>query len=119
MLIEALYAKLHRVRVTRLDRDYMGSLTIGRDLAEAAGVHAGQKVLVANLNNGQRFETYLMLSETKGEVVLNGAAALLGEVGDPVIAMFFAFFRPDELGRHRPRIVLVDDNNRVIEVKRG
>ena len=117
MLIPALYAKLHRVRVTQCDMDYVGSLGVSRDLTEAAGLSEGQKILVANVNNGNRLETYLQTVEEPGEIILNGAAARLGEKDDIVIVMAFAQFEPDELKQHAPKVVLVDENNHITEVR--
>lgn len=117
MLIEALYAKLHRVKVTECDKDYEGSLGVGRDLMEAAGFHDGQKVLIANVDNGNRFETYLQTVDTPGSVILNGAAARLGEKGDLIIVMAFALFSSDELKGHRAKVVLVDGANRITETR--
>lgn len=117
MLIPALYAKLHRVKVTQCDIDYVGSLGVGRELMEAAGLYEGQKILVADINNGNRFETYLQTVDEPGEIILNGAAARLGEKGDIIIVMAFAEFEPGELSQHTPRVVFVDHNNHITEVR--
>ena len=117
MLVEALDAKLHRVKVTRCEKDYEGSLGVGRDLMDAAGLEESRKVLIANVDNGSRLETYLQTVEEPGEIILNGAAARLGEKGDLLIVMAFALFSPEELKEHQPRVVLVDGENHITEVR--
>jgi aspartate 1-decarboxylase len=112
-----LRAKIHRARVTAKSLDYAGSITIDSNLLELADVREFEKVLVVNLSNGLRAETYAISGRRgSGDVCLNGAAARLGETGDRVIIMSFAFAEDKELdGAWRPRIVRVDDNNRPCE----
>jgi len=113
MHIKVLKGKLHRVRVTDTDMNYSGSITIDRALMDAAGIVPNEIVLVANLNNGERFETYVQEGEAgSGVIGLLGAAARLAEIGDRVIIMAFALLEEKDAAGHRPKVVLVDDNNR-------
>jgi len=115
MLIKVLRSKIHRARVTEARLDYEGSLTVDADLLDAAGMVPGEAILVANISNGTRHETYLIAGERgSGTVCLNGAAARLGAPGDLVIILAFAYLRPEELAEHRPRKILVDEHNRYI-----
>ena len=113
MLIKVLRAKIHRAVVTEADPDYVGSIRIDRELMDTVGLLTGEFVLVANLANGTRHETYVIPGEPgSGEVRVNGAAARLVQVGDRVIIMSHAYVSPDEAGQVQPRTVLVDDDNR-------
>jgi aspartate 1-decarboxylase len=115
MLIKVLRSKIHRARVTEAHLEYEGSITIDEDLIEAAGLVTGEAVLVANCNNGTRHETYVIVGERgSGTVCLNGAAARMGEVGDVVIILGFAYLTPDELEGHRPQKIVVDERNRYV-----
>lgn len=109
---EMLKSKIHRARITRVDLDYEGSLTCDPLLLTAADILPGEKVLVANLRNAKRFETYAVKGQ-RGEICLNGAAARLGRVGDIVIVMAFARMNRREAQTRRPKIVLVDQRNRI------
>jgi len=114
MLIKVLRSKIHRARVTETNLQYEGSITIDEDLMDAAGLVEGSAVLVANLANGSRQETYAMKGPRgSGTICLNGASARLAAPGDLVIIMGFAYLEPDELARHKPRKVLVDEQNRI------
>lgn len=113
MMIKVLKNKIHRATVTDKNIDYSGSIRIDPELLEKAGLRAWEHVLVANLANGTRHETYVQPGTPGGgEVVLNGAAARLGEVGDLVIIMGFAYVAPDEADDLKPKVVLVDNKNR-------
>jgi aspartate 1-decarboxylase len=115
MLLKVLKSKIHRARVTDSNLQYEGSITIDENLMQAAGLAEGEVVLVANLNNGSRQETYVMKGERgSGGICLNGASARLAAVGDLVIIMAFAYLAPDELQRHKPRKVVVDEANRIV-----
>lgn len=115
MLIEILKSKLHRVEVTDAALHYEGSLGVDTALLDAAGMMAYEKVLVGNITNGQRFETYLIPAEHgSGAIVLNGAVARLGAVGDLLVVMAFAQLTPEEALTHRPRTVHATERNRVI-----
>lgn len=112
--IEMLKAKLHRACVTHADVDYEGSLGIDAALMDAAGLYVYEKVLVANISNGHRLETYV-IREPAGSrrIVLNGAAARLGSPGDRVIIMSFCLVEESEVraGRFRPRVVCLNASN--------
>ena len=111
-----LHAKIHRARVTETQLDYSGSITLDPLLMKAAGILPHEKVLVANLSNGSRAETYCIPGlEGSGEVCLNGAAARLAQVGDRVIVMAFAIVSQEEAKCLEPRIVHVDENNRPVD----
>lgn len=97
MTIELLKSKLHRIRVTEANLDYEGSLTLDPDDMEAVGIVPYEKILVANVENGSRFETYAIAGRRGSHVCcLNGAAAHLGKVGDRLIVMAFAAATPEE-----------------------
>ena len=114
-----LRAKLHRARVTRRDVDYEGSLTLDADLLDAIGAWPNEAVAVYDLANGERFETYLIAGERgSGEVCVNGAAAKLVAVDDPVILACYGSVDEADGPPPEPRIVLVDAQNRVVE-RRG
>ena len=115
MLVKVLRSKIHRARITETHLEYEGSITIDEDLIDAAGLVVGEAVLVANINNGSRHETYVMVGERGGGIIcLNGAAARLGEPGDVVIILGFAYLGPEELADHRPTKIVVDENNRYV-----
>jgi aspartate 1-decarboxylase len=109
-----LNAKIHRARVTEADLDYIGSISIDTALLGRAGIHPNEQVAVYNLSNGKRFETYA-IEGAPGEICLNGAAARLAQVGDRVIIVTFVDVDADELERHQPTVVVVDDDNRASE----
>ena len=113
MLISLLKCKLHRASVTAAQVDYPGSIGISRELIAAAGLRQWERVLVANLRDGARFETYVIPEDAPGRIVLNGAAAHLGRVGDRVIVMAFAEMTPEEAEMHQPRVVVLDEQNRI------
>ena len=113
MFVKVLKSKIHRAKVTEADLDYVGSITIDRELIDASGLRVGQSVLVADLRNGDRFETYVMEGERgRGTICINGAAAHRVEVGDLVIVMGFVYATEAEAADLKPTVVLVDDNNR-------
>jgi aspartate 1-decarboxylase len=116
MRIDVLKSKLHRARVTGSSLDYEGSLTIAKDLMERAGVVDHEKILCGNLDNGNRFETYAIPGKRgSGEIVLNGAAARLGSVGDRLTIMSFASMEAGEAASWKPRCLVLGDNNCVIK----
>jgi aspartate 1-decarboxylase len=113
MFLKMLKSKIHRATVTDKNVNYAGSIRLDPDLIDRAGLRPWESVLVANVNNGSRHETYVIAGERgSGEVVLNGAAARLGEVGDIVIVMAFAWVTPEEAATLKPQIALVDGRNR-------
>lgn len=109
--------KIHRATVTQADLNYVGSITLDPDLMDAAGIMRHEKVQIVNNNNGERFETYTIAGERgSGIVCLNGAAARLVQPGDVVIIMSYVMLSEPEIAAHEPKVVLVDDNNRIREV---
>jgi len=116
MLFTMLQAKLHRVRVTRADLHYEGSCGIDVDLLEASGLREFQHIDIYNVENGERFSTYVIQSERgSGEICLNGAAARKAVIGDHVIICAYSTYDASELSKHRPVVICVDENNRPIE----
>ena len=119
MLTTLLKAKIHRATVTFTDVDYPGSVTVDPLLLREAGLLVNEKVLIADCENGNRFETYIIPGEPgKGEIGINGAAARLTAVGNKVILLAFGQFDEHELDGHESRVVLVDDANRHTETLR-
>jgi aspartate 1-decarboxylase len=110
MTIEVLRAKIHRITITEADVDYIGSITLDRDLVDAAGLVEGEKVHVLNVNNGNRLVTYVILGERgSGQVCLNGPAALLAQVGDVVIVVAYANMTLEEARDFRPTVIFPDE----------
>lgn len=115
MQLTLLKSKIHRATVTGASLDYEGSLTVSADIAEMVGLLAYEKVLVGNLQNGERFETYVIYgAPQKGLIELNGATAHLGKIGDLLTIMSFAQLTVEEGATHRPRIAVLDRQNRII-----
>ena len=113
MMIEVLKSKLHCVRVTEANLNYMGSITIDEDLMDAAGLIAGERVYIVNNNNGERFDTYIITGPRgSGCICLNGAAARKVQVGDVVIIMSYATMDFEEAKTFKPQVVF-PENNRV------
>ncbi len=111
-----LRSKIHRATVTDANLEYEGSLTVDPVLLEAAGMLPYEQVSVSNLNNGERFETYVIPgTRGRGEMVLNGPTARKGLKGDKVIVFCYEYFNEEELKTFKPKIVLVDENNRLRE----
>ena len=116
MFIEVFKSKIHRVRVTQADLNYIGSITIDEDLLEAANILEGEKVQIVNNNNGERFETYTIRGERgSGVICLNGAAARRVQVADIVIIISYAYMTPEEAKEFRPSAVFPDENNRLVK----
>lgn len=114
MQIEVLKSKLHCVRVTEANLNYMGSITIDEELMDAAGLIAGEKVQIVDNNNGERFETYIIKGERhSGCICLNGAAARKVQVGDVVIIIAYALMDFEEAKTFKPTVVFPDENNHV------
>lgn len=112
-----LYAKIHRATVTQADLHYVGSLTIDRDLMDAAGLLPGEQVDVVDVNNGNRLSTYAIEGERgSGILCINGAAAHLINPGDLVIVIAYASMSDEEAKTFEPSIVFVDEHNRIVEV---
>jgi len=116
MLVKALKGKIHRATVTSTKIDYPGSIGIDTDLLDAAGIAPYEAILLANVTNGERLETYVVPAPAgSGDVVVLGAAARQFSKGDIVITMNFAFFTPEELASHKPKVVCPDENNHIPE----
>ena len=114
MRLTVFKSKLHRVRVTEADLNYEGSVTIDSDLMDAAQILPWEQVNVLNVNNGERFDTYAIRGPRgSGVICLNGPAARLAHVGDLVIILTYAQMEREELLRHTPIVVHVDENNRI------
>jgi aspartate 1-decarboxylase len=114
MLREMLKSKIHRATVTQSDLHYVGSLTIAADLMEAAALLPNEKVDLVNLSNGARLSTYVIEGPAgSGVIGVNGAAARLAHTGDMVIIISYATVSDEEAARLRPRIVFVDEDNRI------
>ena len=112
--VTLLRAKLHRIRVTEACLDYVGSLTVDEDLMDAVGIFNYEKILVANVDNGERFETYVIRGPRgSGVCCLNGAAAHKGKVGDKLIVMAWAQVPEDEARTLQPKIGVLDETNRL------
>ena len=115
MRVTLLKSKIHRATITEVSLHYEGSITLPRSLVAGSGMHEFEKVLVANVANGNRFETYVIFGE-EGEICLNGAAAHLGKPGDKVIIMAWASLDENEAENFKPKVVLVDENNRAKQI---
>ena len=119
MLIERLKSKIHRATVTQAALNYVGSVTVDVKLMEAAGLYEYEKVQIADVDNGARFETYVIAGDAgSGVICLNGAAARCVAVGDKVIIMSYARLTPEEIPENPPRVVFVDEKNRATRVTR-
>ena len=114
MLLTILKSKIHRVRVTEANLEYIGSITIDEDLLDAANMIAGEKVQIVNNNNGERFETYIIKGKRgSGCVCLNGAAARKVVVGDTVIIISYALMDFEEAKTFQPTVVFPKEGNKL------
>lgn len=114
MTRDMLKSKIHRATITQSHLDYEGSLSVDRDLMDAVGLVAFEKIGVYNINNGERFETYVIEGERgSGIIGLNGAASRKGLVGDLVIIVSYAAFTDDELVNYKPQIVVLNQDNSI------
>ena len=117
MTITMLKSKIHRATVTQAELNYVGSITIDEELMEASGIYEYEKVQIANISNGSRFETYVIAGERgSGMICLNGAAARQVSVGDRIIIMCYAQLDTEEVKTHKPKVVFVDSNNKISRV---
>ena len=109
MIIEILKSKIHRVRVTQAELNYVGSITIDEDLMDAANIIANEKVQIVNNNNGERFETYVIKGERgSGAICLNGAAARRVQIGDILIIISYGSLPIEEAKKYEPILVFPD-----------
>ena len=119
MLLNVLKGKIHRARVVQAELDYVGSITVDTELARAAGILEYEKVQVVDIDNGNRFETYVIAGEPgSGMICVNGAAAHCVEPGHKVIIMCYCQMSPEEVSANPPRVVFVDDDNKIARVTR-
>ena len=119
MLTEFLNSKIHRATVTDANLNYSGSITIDADLLAAANMREWQKVEILDVNNGERFQTYIIKGKAgSGEICLNGAAARKVQPGDKVIIVTYISLTPEEAATHKPTVVMVDDENKITNINR-
>jgi aspartate 1-decarboxylase len=115
-----LHSKIHRATVTDANLNYVGSITIDKDIIEAAHMRIGQKIDIVNVNNGERFSTYIIAGESgKREMCLNGAAARKVHVGDKIIVIAYAMMDEKEADTYKPKIVILDDDNNIAQSFEG
>jgi len=116
MNITMLYSKLHRATVTDANLNYVGSITIDQNLLDAAKMRVGQKIDIVNVNNGERFSTYIIPGERgKGDICLNGAAARKVHKGDKIIIIAYATMSETEADSYKPKIVILNDDNTIAQ----
>lgn len=116
MWIQVVKSKIHRVKVTGADLNYIGSITIDTELMEAANLVEGEKIQVVNNNNGERFETYVIPGKPhSGEIILNGAAARRVAPGDVVILMSYALMDIEEARHFKPALVFPDEETNLLK----
>ena len=115
MEITLLKAKIHRAVVKQADLDYVGSITIDSDLLRESGILEYEKVEIADIDNGNRFETYAIAGEAgSGIICLNGAAARCVSESDKIIIMAYAQMTPEEAKDHKPTVIFVDEDNKIV-----
>ena len=119
MLLNMLKGKIHRATVVQAELDYVGSITIDEGLLRASGIHEYEQVQIVDINNGNRFETYAIAGEPgSGMICLNGAAARMVQVNDKIIIMSYAVMDEKEIKENPPKVVFVDDDNKVQRITR-
>lgn len=115
MQIEVFKSKIHRVRVTESDLNYIGSITVDEDLIDAAGLIVGERVYIVNVNNGERFDTYVIKGKRKsGEICLNGPAARKVQKGDIIIIIAYAQMSVEEAKNFQPKIIFPDEKTNLL-----
>jgi len=119
MLRKFLKAKIHRATIKQADLNYVGSITIDEALLESSGIKEYEAVWIYNINNGERFETYVLKGERNSGIIgLNGAAARNAMVGDLVIIASYVYLNEDELNKFQPIVLLVDNSNKITEIRK-
>lgn len=114
MTFDMLYSKIHRATVSDANLNYVGSITIDEELMQASKLRVGQKVEIVNVNNGERFATYVIKGKAGSkDMCLNGAAARKVEIGDKIIVIAYASYSQSELEDYQPTVVIVDDDNNI------
>ena len=117
MTFDMLYSKIHRATVSDANLNYVGSITIDEELLEASKLRVGQKVEIVNINNGERFSTYVIKGKRgQRDMCLNGAAARKVQIGDKIIIIAYASYSEAELEEYKPTVVIVDENNNVDQI---
>ena len=117
MTVTMLKGKIHRAVVKQAELNYVGSITVDPELMEAAGIYEYELVQIVDVENGNRFETYTIAGEPgSGMICLNGAEARQVQVGDHVIIMCYCQMSPEEVKEHKPKVVFVDDENKIVKV---
>lgn len=121
MTITMLHSKIHRATITDANLNYVGSITIDSTLLDAAGMLVGQKVDIVNVNNGERFSTYIISGEAgKGDICLNGAAARKVHIGDKIIIIAYANMDHKEAMDYKPKLVILEnDSNTIAQLLEG
>ncbi len=116
MLVNIFKSKIHRVKVTQAELNYVGSITIDEELLEAAGIMENERVQIVNNNNGERIETYAIKGKRgTGIICLNGAAARKAQPGDIIIIISYAWMTPEEAKTYKPLVIFPDENNKLIK----
>jgi len=115
MLVQVMKSKIHRVTVTEADVDYIGSVTIDPILIKAANLFPGEKVQVLNLDTGERLETYVITGDERGQIGINGPAALKIKVGHKVIIVAYGFININEVKNHRPFVVFPNEKTNLLK----
>jgi aspartate 1-decarboxylase len=116
MLLEFLFSKIHRATVTDANLNYVGSITIDETLLIAANLKEWQKVEILNINNGERFQTYIIKGDAgSGQICINGAAARKAQIGDKIIVVSYTYLNESEQVEFEPTIVIVDEKNKIVE----
>jgi aspartate 1-decarboxylase len=116
MFVHFFRSKLHRVTVTEANLNYMGSITIDENLLDASEMFPNEKVQIVNINNGERFETYIIKGERgSGQICLNGPAARKVQTGDKIIVIAYGMAEPEEAKNHIPKVVFVNENNQQVK----
>ena len=119
MTVTMLKGKIHRAVVKQAELNYVGSITVDPELMEAAGIFEYEKVHIVDVENGNRFETYTIAGEPgSGMICLNGAAARQVQVGDHVILMAYCQMEAEEVKAHKPYVVFVDEDNKIVKTSR-
>lgn len=117
MILTMLKGKIHRAKVVQAELDYVGSITVDKDLLEAAGILEYEKVQIVDINNGNRFETYTIAGERgSGMICLNGAAARCVQTGDLIILMSYCQMTEEEARTYKPKVVFLDEKNKIKKV---
>lgn len=120
MNITMFYSKIHRATITDANLNYVGSITIDQELLDASNMRVGQKVDIVNINNGERFSTYIIAGERgKKDICVNGAAARLVQKEDKIIIIAYASMSEEEAEVFKPKIVILDDENTVAQAFEG